>query len=55
VAINLAGVVVLACTSSVTIFFNIILSALILGEKVKCNPDGLTLLFLSIGGTMAGA
>ena len=54
-ALNLAGVILIACTSSITIFFNIILSALILGEKVKCNPDGLVLLFISIGGSIAGS
>jgi len=51
---DIGGILILATTSSVTIFFNAILSPLILGEKFSLYPDGVTLLLVCTGGTIAG-
>lgn len=44
----------IASTACLTIVFNAVLSPLLLKEKFKCFPDGVTVLLLSFGSTFAG-
>lgn len=53
IALSLGNILIIASTACVTIVFNAILSPLILGEKFKPHPDGTTVLFISLGSTLA--
>lgn len=52
-ALYLGSILLIASTACVTIIFNAVLSPLLLKEKFKCFPDGLTVILLSLGSTLA--
>lgn len=53
-ALFLGNMLLIASTACLTIVFNAVLSPLLLKEKFKCFPDGVTVLLLSFGSTFAG-
>ena len=54
VALFLGNMLLIASTACLTIVFNAVLSPLLLKEKFKLYPDGVTVLLLSFGSTFAG-
>ena len=49
----MGGILIIATTSSVTIFLNAIMSFVILGERFAMFPDGISFFLIGIGGTLA--
>lgn len=53
-ALFLGNMLLIASTACLTIVFNAVLSPMLLREKFKVYPDGVTVLLLSFGSTFAG-
>jgi len=49
----MGSILLIASTACATIVFNAVLAPLLLDEKFKLFPDGITVVLLSIGSTLA--